>query len=46
MIDFNNHPNLIKDENKSFKFCDELKPYLMEFEANGTMKDMISPENC
>lgn len=45
-IDGHERPDVVEDRKIFLKRMDELRPYMVEFEEDGTMKDKIYPPNC
>lgn len=45
-IDGHERPDVVEDRNKFLQKMEELKPYLVEFKKDGTMKEKIYPSDC
>lgn len=45
-IDEHEQSDVVKDCRNFLRKIEELKPYMVEFEENGAMKDKIYPSNC
>ena len=45
-IDGHERPDMVEDRANFLKVMEDLKPYMVEFEPDGTMKPKIYPINC
>ena len=45
-VDGYEQPDVVEDCQRFLKIMEDLKPYMVEFEANGTMKPKVYPEDC
>lgn len=45
-IDGHERPDVVEDQRVFLKKMDELRPYMVEFEEDGKMKDKIYPSDC
>lgn len=45
-VDGHERPDVVEDRKKFLHKTEELKPYLVEFNEDGTMKEKIYPADC